>query len=294
MPRHLLSLLVVLVPMALLPGQTMELRYQFKEGSEYRFKQVEQTTALAQTNDGRDANIDRRITRYFSILIERSAADELQYVFVQDTAIVDENSEEAAIQQQNLDFQNVVTKKRIRVRQSAGGKILSAIAVDPLDVRQRFGSGVSDALFTQRAAIFPALPDRALETGMSWTDSRRDTLFPSKELPGMGRGTGIRLTAGNTEYTIGKVDERQGLRCLEVRWIGHASMEEKIVYEKLEEFTEDESHTSGELSVAVDSGLPVFMDITTEQENTRAFFGDRNNVIPSSIRSHITLELFSQ
>lgn len=275
-------------------AQTVDLRYRFDEGAEYRFKQVEKTTALAQTNDGRGTSIDRRITRYFTVHVESSGMEEFRYLFVQDTAIVDENGEEAAIQQQNLDVQNVLTRKRIRVRQSPSGRILSITAVDPLNLAQRFGPGVTDGMFTQRAALFPALPVRPVEPGMVWKDSRRDTLYPSKDLPGAGRGSGIRLTANETEYTIGDFNERDGLRCLAVTWTGNSELEEKIVYDKLEEFTEDATVASGELQVDTATGLPVFMDITTEQENTRAVFGDRNNVIPSSVRTHLTLERFSQ
>lgn len=275
-------------------AQPLDLRYDLKEGQEYRFKQVETTTALAQANDGRGTSIDRRITRYFTITVEKSGMEEISYLFVQDTAIVSENSEEAAMQRQHIDVQNVLTKKRIRVRQSSSGKLLSVTAVDPLGVQQRFGPGVSDAMFTQRAALLPALPTRPVEPGMVWQDSRRDTLYPSKEVPGAGRGSGLRLTANATEYTIKDFDERQGYRCLAVNWTGNSELEEKIVYDNLEEFTEDASTVSGELFVATDSGLPVFLDVTTEQENTRAVFGEHNNVVPSSIRTHLTLELFSQ
>ena len=294
MPRSLSLLLATFLLAATSSAQPLDLRYHLAQGSTYRFKQVENTTALAQTNDGRGTNIDRRITRYFTVTVESAGIEEFGYLFVQDTAIVDENNEEVSIQRQNLDIQNVLTRKRIRVRQSPGGRILSITAVDPLDLARRFGPGVTDAMFTQRAAIFPALPTRPVEPGMVWEDNRRDTLYPSKDLPGAGRGTGIRLTANSTEYTIGDFSERQGHRCLAVTWSGNSDLEEKILYDNLEEFTEDATSISGELHVATESGLPVFMDVSTEQENTRAIFGDRNNVLPSSVRTHLTLELFSQ
>jgi hypothetical protein len=277
-----------------LSAQTVELRYQFPPGKEYRFKQVERTTVLAQTNDGRGTQIDRRTTRYFTVTIERADIDAFEYLFVQDTAIVDESGEDAGSQRQNLDFQNVLTKKRIRVRQSPSGKVLATTAVDPLNVQDLFGPGTSDAMFTARAALFPALPLRPIEAGAQWTDTRRDTLFPSKDLPRVGRGSGIRLLSNATTYTVGDIGDREGIRCVTVSWLGNVAMEEKVIFETVEEFTEDETVTTGELVLAVDSGLPVFMDITTEQENTRAVFGDQNSVIPSSIRNHITLELFSQ
>jgi hypothetical protein len=294
MIRSIAFVLLFLLGAATMHAQPIELRYQLKEGSEYRFKQIEETTALAQTNDGRGARIDRRTTRYFVVTIEKSGIDELQYLFVQDTAIVAENSEDASVQRQNLDFQNVLTKKRVRVRQSPSGRVLATTAVDPLNVQDLFGPGASDAMFTQRAALLPVLPTRELQPGSSWTETQRDTLYPSKDHPRLGRGSGIRFLSNATEYSIGEFTDREGHRCLPVSWKGNAAMEEKIVFDQLEEFTEDESATSGTLFIAVDSGLPVSMDITTDQENTRALFGEQNNVIPSSIRTHITLELFSQ
>lgn len=294
MIRTCILILHLLLALSPLYAQSTELRYRLQEGKTYRFKQVEETTALAQTNDGRGAQIDRRSTRYFTITIEKAGIDEFQYLFVQDTAIVAENSEDATVQRQNVDFQNVLTKKRVRVRQSPSGKVLGTSAVDPLNVQALFGPGANDGLFTQRAAIFPALPGSSIEPGMRWTDARRDTLYPSKEIPRVGRGSGVRFLSSTTEYTAGDIADREGYRCIKVSWEGNAAMEEKIVYGNLEEFTEDESQTSGELFIAVDNGLPVFMDVTTEQENTRALFGEQNNVIPSSVRTHITLELFSQ
>ena len=290
--RFLVILSVLLAPS--LCSQSIELRYQFPKGAQYRFKQIEKTTVLAQSNDGRGTQIDQRTTRYFSVTIEHANMDEFQYLFVQDTAIVDETGEDAGNQRQNLDFQNVLTKKRIRVRQSPSGKVLATTAVDPLNVQARFGPGASDAMFTARAAILPALPLRAMEPGAQWTDTRRDTLYPAKEFPGVGRGSGIRMVSNTTAYTIGDIGDREGHRCVAVSWQGNAAMEEKILFEKLEEFTEDETVTTGELFLAVETGLPVFMDVTTEQENTRALFGDQNSVVPSSIRSRVTLELFSQ
>jgi hypothetical protein len=294
MIRNCIFFFSLLLAFSPLHAQTTDLRYRLQEGKTYRFKQVEETTALAQTNDGRGAQIDRKSTRYFTITIEKAGIDEFQYLFVQDTAIVAENSEDATVQRQNVDFQNVLTKKRVRVRQSPSGKVLGTTAVDPLNVQALFGPGVSDGLFTQRAAIFPTLPGTAIEPGEKWTDARRDTLYPSKEIPAVGRGSGVRLLSSSTEYTAGEIADREGYRCIKVSWEGNAAMEEKIVYGKLEEFTEDESQTTGDLFIAVESGLPVFMDVTTEQENTRALFGEQNNVIPSSVRTHITLELFSQ
>ncbi|MBE0643641.1 MAG: hypothetical protein IH600_06140 [Bacteroidetes bacterium] len=277
-----------------LQAQPYELRYSLTEGKQYRFKQIEETTALAQSSDGRGTQIERETTRYFTIAIEKSGIEGVQYVFVQDTAIVGESADDASTQRQYLDFQNIITRRPIRVRQTPSGKILSTVPLEPLNVEAILGPGASDAMFTKIAALLPALPTNAIEPGMGWTETKRDTLFPSKEMPRLGRGSGERFLAHTTEYNVGSVEDLDGYRCLKISWRGHASMEERIIYAALEEFTEDHTVTSGDLSIAIESGLPVKLDVYTDQENTRALFGEQNNVIPSSIRTHMTLELFSQ
>ncbi len=294
MARYSIFFLLMLLFSPPLHAQSFDLRYQLRKGNEYRFKQTEETTALAQASDGRGTRIDRRTTRYFTITIENDGIDGVQYLFVQDTAIVDENTEDASVQRRNIEFQNILTRKPIRVRQSPSGKIESTMPLEPLNVEALLGAGATDAMFMQRAALLPALPAKPLAPGMSWNEVQRDTLFPSKEHPRLGRGTGVRYLSRLTEYRVGDVAEVDGYRCIKVSWEGKADLEEKIIYASLEEFNEDRSGSNGALMIAIDSGLPVKMDVFMDQENTRALFGDQKNVIPSSIRTHTTLELFSQ
>jgi hypothetical protein len=294
MARYTVLLLSLFLFPSLLAAQSYDLRYRLEKGRTFRFKQTEQITALAQASDGRGTQIDRRTTRYFTISIENGGIDGVQYTFVQDTAIVDENTEDASVQRQNIDFQNILTRKPIRVRQSPSGKVESTMPLEPLNVEALLGPGATDAMFMQRAAVLPALPHKPLEPGLSWNEAQRDTLFPSKEHPRLGRGNGVRYLSHLTEYRVGDLAEVDNHRCIKVSWEGKADLEEKIIYPSLEEFNEDRTVSNGELMIAIDSGLPVKMDVFLDQENTRALFGDQNNVIPSSIRTHTTLELFSQ
>ncbi len=272
----------------------LRLQYNLEEGKEYRFKEIEETTALAQSSDGRGTQIERRTTRYFTISVEKCGSEGVQYVFVQDTAIVDESGEDASIRQQYQVFQNIITQKPIRVVQSQTGNTVSTAALQPLNLEAVLGRGANDAMFTQRAALLPALPDRELTAGLTWKEAQRDTLFPTKSIPQVGRGSGVRYTARATEYTIGAVEMKEGYSCLKVSWKGNSSLEEKIIYSSLEEFTEDNTETTGDLHIDIETGIPVKIDIYSNQENTRALFGKQSNVIPSSVRTHTTLELFSQ
>jgi hypothetical protein len=149
-------------------------------------------------------------------------------------------------------------------------------------------------MFAQRAAVLPALPTRPLSIGDSWTESTSDTLYPSKELPQIGRGNGLRHISNATTYTVEERSTKMGVECLKIRWKGNLFMEEKILFPSLEEFSEDQSSVDGTLYVAIDTGMPVELEIRTEKENTRALFGGQNTVIPSSISTITTLEFLPQ
>lgn len=291
-PHFLLLLLVLTAPFA--AAQQFTLRYSVPKDDALKYKQVEETTAMAQSNDGRSMEINRKTTRYITVLIEEGGSPALQYLFSQDTAIVEENSDDPRIQRQNELILNVLTKRPVRVRQSPTGVVESITATSPLNVQQLFGPGTTDAMFTSIAAIFPALPERELAEGVEWTDAQRDTLRPTKNHPNLGTGTGVRFTSSSTTYTVGG-RERIGERdCVKISWTGKAGTEEKVIFERLEEFNEETVKTSGEMLVDLRTGVPVKIDIYADKESTKALFGSQNSVIPTSMSTHTTLELFSQ
>ncbi|MBR9977129.1 MAG: hypothetical protein KFH87_03490 [Bacteroidetes bacterium] len=283
---------LILLP-ASMSAQPYDLRYRLKEGDEYRFRQVEHTSALAQSNDGRRTEIDRRVTRYFTVTFEQGIDGEVQYIAVQDTAIVIDDSEGSAAHGQP-DLHNLITRKPIRVRQDLHGHVLSAKALVPLNAEQLLGSGATDAMFARQAAILPVLPAKQLTYGMEWTDAHSDTLFPNKELPDYGRGSGVRLLDKHVTYHVKDGGNVKGYGCLLLEWKSSKLFEEKIIFENLEEFTEDEAITVAALHVATENGLPIKFEQEVEQELTRAIFGDQSSVMPASIRTQTTLEIFFQ
>lgn len=289
-----LSLFIVLTSLpAPVSAQSYNLQYRLKEGDEFRFRQVERTSALAQSNDGRSTEIDRRITRYFTLTLEQAGDGEMQYISIQDTAIVIDDSQVPAGHDQP-DLHNLITNKPIRVRQDLYGRVLSTTALVPLNAEQLLGSGATDAMFARQAAILPVLPTKQLTHGMEWTEAQRDTLFPNKELPNYGRGSGVRLLDSHVTYHVKDGGDVKGYGCLLLEWQGSKLFEEKIIFENLEEFTEDETMTVAALHVATENGLPVKFEQEVEQELTRAIFGDQSSVMPASIRTQTTLELFFQ
>ncbi len=282
---------VCTVPML---AQEYQLRYDMPENDSYRFKQVEETTALAQSNDGRTVEIDRKTTRYLHLTVEGVSDGAITYTVLQDTAIVEENNEDPRVQRQNLLSQNILTGKRIRVRQSRTGDILETRALDPLNAREALGPAVNDAMFVQRAAILPKLPERTLRVNIQWTEQRGDTLQPTKTLPGYGTGNGVRYIGSSTEYTVDGTETLQDRDCLVLTWKSNGSMEEALMFETLEEFNEEFTKGSGTMKIALESGLPLWVEVYSDQETTRAIFGKQTSIIPASISTHTTLEFFSQ
>lgn len=274
-------------------AQELQLRYLLPGDTRYKYKQVEETTALAQTNDGRTMDINRKTTRYFSLRVTQSDASGVMYVSTQDTAIVEETTADPRIQMQNTLVQNILTGKGVRVRQSANGQVEETTPLVPLEAQRLLGPAANDAMFAQRAVILPVLPKRVLSVGMRWTESHSDTLRPTKNIPQFGNGSGIRLVSSSTEYEVAATQDVDGIPCLLIKWKGVSGLEEKIIYNSLEEFSEDQTRSSGEMLVVVETGLPKRIDAYSDKETTRAVFGEQSSVVPSSISTHTILDLIS-
>lgn len=290
----LIALMLLLCSGMSLQAQEYRLRYALPKDATYKFKQKERTTALAQSNDGRSTEIDRSTTRYFTMTVTGTTDDAVSYTVVQDTAIVEENNEDPRVQRQNLLMQNILTGKAVTVRQSTTGAIEETRARTPLGAQDILGPTVSDAMFTAKAALLPQLPGRPLRIGMTWTEEHRDTLRPSKTLPGIGSGSGIRYLDRRTEFTVVGTETLRGIECLALKWQTTGSMEEALLYDGLEEYAEEFRSGSGEMKISLDSGLPLWIEIYSDEESTHAMFGKQNSVVPASINTHTTLELFSQ
>ncbi|MCB2203950.1 hypothetical protein KQI65_04320 [bacterium] len=273
-------------------AQQFELSYRLAKDT-YKFKQLEETNALGQTNDGRTTEINRKTTRYVTVEIESVGANGISYRSVQDTAIVEESTTDPRIQQQNLIVQNILTGKPVLVRQSPSGLTMENRALQPLNASRMLGPSANDAMFTPRAVILPILPTRPLEVGMRWTETHADTLNPSKTIPQYGTGNGVRYLQSSTEYVVEELQEVAGKRCVKISWKGLSSMEEKLIFSRLEEYNEETTKSSGEMLVEIDSGLPRHVDVYADKEATRAFFGGESSVIPTSINTHTVLDLIS-
>ncbi|HOJ05184.1 MAG TPA: hypothetical protein PK916_14380 [Bacteroidota bacterium] len=286
--KRIILIFALLLP-STLSAQPVTLRYNLPAARTLNFKHIESMSALAQTNDGRSTQFEKSVTRYVRLDFAASTPSGVEYVFVQDTAVVvDKNP---PLVPPKVDIDNLITKKPIRVKLSPRGTVEGATPLEPLRAEALLGVQGADAMFARNAAILPPVPDRELSPGATWTESSRDTLYPSKELPQLGRGSGLRIVENVTTWTVESRETRHGIACLKLRWEGRVLFEEKILFAKLEEFTEERSSIEGSMYVDIATGIPVSLDVKTDKESTRALFGDQNNVLPSSVSTIVTLEL---
>ncbi len=287
-----LLVLLFFVSMCDAASQPITLQYNLRTGSSWNFRQVEEISALAQTNDGRSTRFERKTTRYLTLSIDEAGMSGVLYTFLQDTAVVEDKDFSTPGQQPDLE--NILTRKPVQVRISPSGKIESTTPLVPLRVDALLGTQGGDAMFAQRAAILPVLPTRELRVGDTWTETTSDTLYPSKELPNYGRGTGVRNLESATTYNIDGKETKNGIECLKIRWLGSVFMEEKILFSSLEEFSEDNTTIEGTMHIAIATGMPIEVEVRTEKESTRALFGDQSTVVPTSVSSITTLDFIPQ
>jgi hypothetical protein len=268
-------------------AQQYTLRYDLPPGT-YHFKRVETTTALAQSNDGRSTTIDRITTRYYTVTVDASKDGNIHYEVVQDTAIVEDSPGIASSDPTGIAYENILSGKRMRAVISPLGTPVHVEAMDDLNLKALFGPMASESIFLQEAFIFPTLPERTVESGMTWTETQGDTLFPKRQLPGYGNGDGVRLQSMRTAFTVGGMDREGGSACLELKWKSTMLLEDQTIYAKLEDFTETSTTIDGSMCFDVEHGRLLKSTVNTRQESTRALFGEGSSVVPSSTTTEMT------
>ena len=269
-------------------AQPYSLRYQFEPGT-VKFKRMETTTALAQSNDGRSTAINRITTRYYTVTFEGASDGNIHYVLVQDTAVVDDAPGLASSDPTAIAYQNLLSGKRIRAVISSSGKPVDVKALDDLNIRTLLGPSASEASVLQEAFILPTLPERSLDIGMTWTEQQRDTLYPARQLQGFGRGEGIRMQSMQTSFLVESMGDVQGTPCLSLKWNSSMLLEDQTTYAKLEDFVETSTVMTGSLCFDTNNGRMLKSTVKTERESTRALFGESSSVVPSSTVTEMTL-----
>ena len=271
-------------------AQSRDLRYVLKEGATLKYKKLETMKSEAQTIRGLYADIDKNTEAYISLKAEKAVGGDLVYVFLQDTAFVEDRSQSASTVPKGFDFQNAISKKAIRVRISTKGDLRDAVPLVPIDLSSS-GMPISERVLARQAAIFPALPLRSVKVGDTWTDAVKDTTHPRQKDSRFGNGTGTRYTSIRTTYSVDSLVKHNGYMCLKITWKGTISTEGKMIFQRADSFNEEESAVSGSLYFAAGDGLLVELAVHTGKEATSAMFSTESEVIPITTTSDMRLVL---
>ena len=267
-------------------AQQYDLTYRLAEGTTYKFKRIENTNGLAQTQKGLFAEINKTVETFLAFRVEKLAADQFVVVYHQDTAFVSDRSTDDS--ETTIDFDNVLSKKPVRLTLTRRGEFRNA---EPLEKLEPKGAlvPVHPNMLARKALILPILPSKPLSIGQTWTDVVDDTSRPRYNDPRLGEGSGLRLTRVRTTYNVDSMVTLQGLSCLKIVWTGTVSVEGKIIFASSERFTEEESHVTGTLYVSVKDGLPIRFSIRNQKESTMAVFETDSEVVPTFSTTETTL-----
>jgi|GEM_PF-2456286 len=272
-------------------AQEFKLVYRFPAGKEHRYKRTEKTAAIGQTQKGLLADIDKTVETFFTLKGELTSSGEIALLYSQDTAFVDDRSvSNRAMTSSRPDFDNILTRKPVRLSITSNGELLNAVPTTPLSAP---GSAVAlnQSILARQAMLLPALPKRAVGVGDSWTEVDSDTLLPKSSDPVLGKGEGLRLTSVKTVYTADSLVRIGGYNCLKISWQGTVLVEGKTIFKGSEIFTEEEAWIEGALYFAHKEGLLVKLAIRNRKETTRAVFATDSEIIPMSFTTESTIEL---
>lgn len=272
-------------------AQPYQLRYGFEKGRTYTYKRIERTDALSQTHTGLSAKIDRTTEAFLKVTVDDNAGGAIRFTFVQDTAYIDDRSPVSAAGDDVPDFDNLITKKPVRVTMDALGVLRAVEPLAPIVAGRRLPPAVTDQTIARQAVVFPVLPSRSLDIGATWTEQSADTARPTYSTPDLGAGAGLRLTRVRTVYTVDSLVTIGRHRCVRISWEASTVNESKMLFREREYFTEEESTLSGVLWFDVREGLPVRLTLRSKKNTTTAAFAREVAIVPSTITKDITLQL---
>ena len=286
MPIRVTRILLVCALLSLgASAQKRDLTYQLAEGATLKYKRLENSTGMAHTMKGLLTEMNKSVESFLTVRVEKSSPDQMVLTVTQDTALV---TDRAVSQSQGVDFNNVLTRRPVRLTLNRKGALLRAEPLAPLEV-QGSPIPVNPGVFARRAMVFPTLPARSLAVGDTWTDTVSDTARPRYMDPALGEGKGLRYTQAHTKYRVDSLVKLHGRECLKLTWTGTVTAESKALFSTSERFTEDETAVEGTLYVRISDGLPVRFSLRTRKQSTVAVFEQESEVLPSSSTTETTL-----
>lgn len=290
LPLPPLIITLLLIPLQLLP-QSYDLNYSFTEGKDFRYKKTEKTSAFKQTQTGLSTDLNKTVETFFSIR-PQAKSDRITFLYLQDTALVEDRSTSRSYLSDAPDLSNVLTKKPVRITMSTKGELHAAEPQTPLTAGMNLPPGLSDAVFARTAMVFPLLPKKDLHVGMKWTESVGDTSRPQQNAPHLGGvGNGVRYFTSSTAFHVTGKERKLGQDCVRIEWKTEAFMEMKMIFPKSETFVEEKTSVSGEMFFNPQRGVLVHLTTDSQKEGTTAIFSDETAILPSTSTVQTTIQL---
>jgi hypothetical protein len=188
--------------------------------------------------------------------------------------------------------------KRIRFQITPKGELHEVTPIDSISMPQRGEGRRGDAQRGRRvqgrernpAAMlgirFFRLPDRPLQVGDSWTETRHDTTGPGNE-----RLSQKRIEERKTTYSVVGIEDRMGFSCLHIKVQTTYIRESYGTRGGVEMNSEGEGEVKADIWFATKKGILVEYTTADFYEGTTAFSGERSSTTPTMNETEMTLKL---
>jgi hypothetical protein len=271
------SLLVPLLGLAVssmsLQAQTYTLRYDFKKGETYRFRE---NAAITDTREmgGQEMKSTSSLAGVTRMVVENRGEDGSM------VCLISSDSMMVALKSPMMDTTMTLTAllgKRTRITSSPLGAIGAREMVDTVKLQ-----GMMRAMAQRESFALHRLPEKPVAIGGTWHGTVSDTTSTPD---------GSRTTTSDLDYTVAGMETKWGGDCLRITYKGTLTYTGKGKMRGMEFFMEGTGNISGTLSFDPNRGLPFEEVSTRETETTIAITGEQNMTMPStqSVKSTRTL-----
>jgi hypothetical protein len=262
MKRVLLIFSLLLVVSLQTAAQSYELKYDFKEGKTYLFREVTNND-LTQSMMGNEMKIHNSSNNVIRVTAEKKNDKGTWLNISLDSAYVTINMP----MKDTAYSVNEMLNKRVGVLLSPEGEILERKDIDSADLE-----GAMIQLGKREALQFLRfISDKKVSTGESWIVNQVDTVNM------MGGNT---IMAAEMEFTIAGEEEREGYKVLKIPFKGRITIEGKGSMMGFDYVLEGSGVSAGDLYFAPKEGLPVHTEMSQDFDLTMAGTGSQNMIIP--------------
>jgi hypothetical protein len=275
--RSVLVFLLGLAVMAMtLQAQTYTLRYDFRKGEAYRFRD---NAAIADTREmgGQEMKSTSSLSGVTRMVVENRLDDgSIVCVVSSDSMVI-------TVKSPMMDTTMTLAAllgKRTRITSSQLGVVGAREIVDTVKLQ-----GMMRAMAQRESFTLHRLPEKPVAIGGTWHATVSDTASTPD---------GSRTTTSDLDYTVAGVETRGGADCLTITYKGTLTFSGKGKMRGMEFFMEGTGNIKGTMSFDPKRGLPVEDVSTREAETTIAFTGEQNMTMPSTQTVKMTRTLIQE